>query len=100
MLFSEVAHRADQEIAVGPGGGANVRERLGDQVAGFPVDLEVVLAAQPIVVAAGRMRDRGVQFLDQLWCLGHGWALSGLEGTALLRRSGAGGCGGPVVRGS
>jgi len=60
LLIREIPDRPGQERAVGPDvepdGGPGPEHLLG----GFPVDGEVVLAAEPVVVDPGRMRDAGV----------------------------------------
>ena len=50
----------DQEGAIGPGGGDDVRVDPDGLLGGFPVHGEVVLAAQQVVIDPGDVRDAGV----------------------------------------
>ncbi|GFJ77498.1 hypothetical protein Phou_016780 [Phytohabitans houttuyneae] len=58
------------EASVFLGGGADVWEGFGDLVGGFAVGGDVVFAAEPVVVAAGRVRPGGVDRL--VTAAGHG----------------------------
>ncbi len=53
----QVAHRAGEERAVGADRQGRFRVDLKDLVADFPVDREVVLPAEPVVVDPGDVRD-------------------------------------------
>src|SRR5690606_3256196 len=63
---AQLRHRGDgstQKCPVLQCGNANRRERTGDLVAGVPVGLEMVLAAQPVVIATSGVWDRCVNAL-------------------------------------
>jgi hypothetical protein len=60
-LARQVADRAGQERPVGAHGQGQVRVRLQRPVTGLPVGGEMVLAAQPVVIDPGDMRDAGVE---------------------------------------
>ncbi len=61
LLPGQVAHRAGQERAVGPDRVDNVRISLDCLIACLPVGCVVVLAAQPVVIHPGDVRDAGVE---------------------------------------
>ena len=63
LPLRQVAHRAGEERAVGTDRQGRLRVDLEDLVADFPVDREVVLAAEPVVVDPGDVRDGWLSIL-------------------------------------
>lgn len=64
-LLGQEGHRSAQEPPVFHCGDTDGREPCGDRISGFPVGGEVIFAAQPIVVPAGRVRHRRVDMRRQ-----------------------------------
>ncbi len=71
-LTGEELHGPAQERAVLAGGHPDRGERGGHLVGGLTVGGEVVLAAQPVVVPAGRVRHARVDFAGWSARVGHG----------------------------
>jgi hypothetical protein len=67
-LGRQVAHRATQERTVRAHGEDQVRIGLESLVARVPVDLVIVLAAQPVVVHPGHVGHAGVQLRRCAFC--------------------------------
>jgi hypothetical protein len=55
------SHRPGQEGAIRARRHRHIRERLDGQVPGRPIDGEIVLAAQPVVINPGKMRHTGIK---------------------------------------
>jgi hypothetical protein len=59
-LGSQVAHRPAQEPAVLHRHQLGLRRRLAHRQSGRPVNCEVIVTAEPVVIYPGRRGDRGV----------------------------------------
>jgi hypothetical protein len=65
-LGDQVPDRAGQESPVGPYGLQNAGERFVAGLGGPAIGLEVVLAAQPVVIDPGRVGNTGIDAFRQL----------------------------------